>query len=394
MKFLFVEGNIGSGKSTLIQSLVLWFEFRNYKVVCVDEPIGQWKACVDKSGVNYFERFYKNQQENAFVFQLMCMTSRVAKLKRTIDKYKNEKNVVVICERSIESGNEIFGQLLVDEGKMTSNEQLFIKNNTIDFNIDDEKVVLFIDTSIGKCIERISARNRDGEDLISREYLYGLEKKYKNCEYSIKICGNNLKHVVYFDTIQNLHERFPVVEELIQFEKSPFLSPIQNELKDSFKSTSTSLSPIAFDVFPKLEKLQLHNCNFTIINSNMFAGMSNLTILDLSNNQLEKLEPNAFDGLTNLKMLNLNGNVLKKLIAFSFNGLTNVQKIDLGCNELHTIERDAFHGLNKLETLYLNSNKLIELDALSFSGCDNLIELDLDNNDLKGWFPTFVTCSW
>ena len=70
-----VEGNIGSGKSTLLKKLKLFIEQNNtYKTasfVFLQEPVDVWNTIKDEDGKSILERFYADQKEFAFSFQMV-----------------------------------------------------------------------------------------------------------------------------------------------------------------------------------------------------------------------------------------------------------------------------------------------------------------------------------
>ena len=69
-----IDGNIGSGKSTIVESLKEKFNdnyLKNDKVdfVFVDEPVDIWQAVTDTDGENILEKFYKDQKSILFHFK-------------------------------------------------------------------------------------------------------------------------------------------------------------------------------------------------------------------------------------------------------------------------------------------------------------------------------------
>ena len=52
-----VDGNIGSGKSTLVNHLRE--KYKDSEMVCfLDEPVDDWKKIVDEDGVDILSKFY------------------------------------------------------------------------------------------------------------------------------------------------------------------------------------------------------------------------------------------------------------------------------------------------------------------------------------------------
>ena len=84
MHYIFtIEGNIGSGKSTLVKKLKNTFHnIENIKIIFLDEPVSVWENIKDKDGKNIIEKYYENQKKYAFSFQMMAYISRIMKLNK------------------------------------------------------------------------------------------------------------------------------------------------------------------------------------------------------------------------------------------------------------------------------------------------------------------------
>ena len=69
-----VEGNIGSGKSTLVKCLskCLPKSLRNHEIIFLQEPVDVWNTIKDENGVTILEKFYADQNKYAFSFQMMA----------------------------------------------------------------------------------------------------------------------------------------------------------------------------------------------------------------------------------------------------------------------------------------------------------------------------------
>ena len=60
MPIISIEGNIGSGKSTLVASLKEYFPH----VILLQEPVEEWNTIKDSSGVTILEKYYSNQSKS------------------------------------------------------------------------------------------------------------------------------------------------------------------------------------------------------------------------------------------------------------------------------------------------------------------------------------------
>jgi len=161
MVYIFsIEGNIGSGKSTLVRVLSeKLHHIAQAPIIYVQEPVSEWNNIKDRNGKTILEKFYADQHKYAFSFQMMAYISRLALLKRVI---KENPNAILITERSVFTDKEVFAKMLYDEGK------------------------------IEKSKERVNIRARPGEN-IPLEYL-------KQCHnYHTKWIDNFKKPVSLFD---------------------------------------------------------------------------------------------------------------------------------------------------------------------------------------------------
>lgn len=173
-KIVSIEGNIGSGKSTLRELLerspLPLGSNPEYSLVYVDEPVSEWQTIIDNNGTNIIEKFYANQQEYAFAFQMMAYISRLASLKRAVEQNR-DKNVIFVCERSMWTDRHVFAQMLHDEGQIENIKfQIYLKwfdEFIREYPLD---AIIYVTTEPEVCSQRITKRNRQGE-TIPLEYL-------------------------------------------------------------------------------------------------------------------------------------------------------------------------------------------------------------------------------
>ena len=162
-----IEGNIGSGKSTLVRILKKFFKDNN-NIIFADEPVDEWMSIKDNSGENILSKFYKDQYKYGFSFQMMAYISRISILKKLV---KDNPNSIIFTERSVYTDKKVFAQMLYDQGKI---EQIdfIIYNKWFEHFLDEIDItgVIYIKTDPVNCFERIIKRNRKGE-TIPLEYL-------------------------------------------------------------------------------------------------------------------------------------------------------------------------------------------------------------------------------
>ena len=179
MHYLFsVEGNIGSGKSTLVKMLKEHLKtIKNTNVIYLPEPVSVWESIKAKDGKNAIEKYYENPEKYAFSFQMMAYISRIHQLRETL---KTKDNVIIISERSGFTDKEIFAKMLHDDGKIEDIEFNIYCKWFYEF-VKDIPVggLIYVKTKPEICEKRVIIRNRKGE-TIPLSYLQNCHKYHEN----------------------------------------------------------------------------------------------------------------------------------------------------------------------------------------------------------------------
>jgi deoxycitidine kinase/deoxyguanosine kinase len=160
-----IDGNIGSGKSTLVDYLK-----RHLKnVVFLQDPVHLWEEIKDENGMSMVEKFYQNQEKYSFSFQIMAFISRLAILRKAV---RENPEAVIISERSLFTDRHVFAKMLSDQKKIESvNFKIYL--NWFDEFAKDFPVhkYIYIECKPEICQERIKKRSRTGEETIPLDYL-------------------------------------------------------------------------------------------------------------------------------------------------------------------------------------------------------------------------------
>lgn len=170
MLIVSLEGNIGSGKSTLISRLKSSLHtVGDIPIIYIDEPVRVWNTIMDKHGNNIIKRYYEDQKKFAFQFQMMAYITRITQLRQATEQYGGR--CIIITERSIETDKEIFAKMLY-ENKTLDNISYTIYLKWFDELSRGLKVdkLVYLKTSPEISLQRVKKRNRPGE-TISLDYL-------------------------------------------------------------------------------------------------------------------------------------------------------------------------------------------------------------------------------
>jgi deoxyadenosine/deoxycytidine kinase len=145
-----VMGNIGVGKSTLLEKL----GSMGYKIV--PEPIEQW---------SFLNKFLMNKARYAFPFQVEVLTTMPAVPHS-------------LMERSALETVHVFGAQLLAE-KAISQEESKLLHKVAEKFLWVPNVVLYLTAPPSICLERIRVRDREGEGVYDLAYIEQLHDKYE-----------------------------------------------------------------------------------------------------------------------------------------------------------------------------------------------------------------------
>lgn len=165
-KIISIEGNIGSGKSTIVERLKQYYS--DHSEICfLQEPVEEWNDITDDTGKTILSKFYEKTKQYSFAFQMMAYISRLALLRKALTG--NYKTIVV--ERSMFTDKNVFAKMLYESGNIEEVEYK-IYNKWFDEFIKELPPIdiIYIKTSPTTAFERVKKRARDGE-TIALEYL-------------------------------------------------------------------------------------------------------------------------------------------------------------------------------------------------------------------------------
>jgi deoxyadenosine/deoxycytidine kinase len=170
VKIFSVEGNIGSGKSTLVNILKDAYD-ENPNITFMQEPVDDWLEFKDKKGETIISKFYGNQEKYAFSFQMMAYISRISKLKKLVKEVEKNPKSIIICERCVLTDRNVFAKMLYDDKKIEEIDYQ-IYNKWFDEFIEDIPIdgLIYVKAEPEVSYNRVMKRNREGE-VIPLEYL-------------------------------------------------------------------------------------------------------------------------------------------------------------------------------------------------------------------------------
>jgi deoxyadenosine/deoxycytidine kinase len=172
---LALEGNIGAGKTTLLR----YIQENHHDIQLIDEPVDTWETMKTPDGKNILQHFYGDMERWAYTFQNTALLTRIENIQRAIDKHPNAR--LFLMERSYLTDRYVFAKILHEDKKMNDME-LDIYTRWYDHFTSKYPIhsILWLNTDVDTCVERIHKRARPGEENIPRDYLARLDKAHRD----------------------------------------------------------------------------------------------------------------------------------------------------------------------------------------------------------------------
>ncbi len=170
-KFVAVAGNIGVGKSTLVQKLCKRLGWDPFYEPVAENP--------------YLADFYRDMGAWSFHSQVFFLTHR---LRSHYELTRRTKSVVQ--DRSVYEDAEIFAQNLYLQGHIQERDYRTYRElyETVTEILPPPDLVIYLRASVETLLERIARRGRDYERSISAEYLKSLNLLYENWIARFTLC--------------------------------------------------------------------------------------------------------------------------------------------------------------------------------------------------------------
>ena len=200
-----IEGNIGSGKSTFLESfrttgaidipgeqLSIGNSLHQHGISTevIPEPVEDWK---NVHGANMLKLMYEDPLKHTFLFQNVVLLSDVKRMSANPDAAN-----VRLVERI--TGSQCFIQQALKKGNLTQLEANILANwsnfITSSQGTPTADATVYLKTSPTVALERIRKRNRPEEVGMGLEYLQELHALHEDHIHDLMLRGH---HVIKFD---------------------------------------------------------------------------------------------------------------------------------------------------------------------------------------------------
>ena len=194
-KYLVIEGNIGSGKTSLCRKLASDLNGKLILEEFADNP--------------FLPKFYKDSEKNAFPLELFFMAERFQQL-------SNEKNINDLFSDVIISDYSFFKSRLFAQNNLKDDElNLFNRLYKIMFStVKNPELLVYIHSDINRLQENIKERGREYEKNISDNYLKEIESiyfEYLRKQRDFPVLFIDVSNIDFIDNKKHYNE---IIEEI------------------------------------------------------------------------------------------------------------------------------------------------------------------------------------
>lgn len=207
-KFVAIAGNIGVGKSTLVEMLCERMGWQPYYEPVVENP--------------YIEDFYEDMHSWAFHSQVYFITHRLRSHRELLDHPTS-----VIQDRTVYEDAEIFAKNLYLRGQIMERDYATYRDlfDLLTEMLSPPDLVVYLRASVSTLVERIELRGRGYESQISSDYLLQLNELYEQWISDFTLCpvltvpADQMDYVLYpghLDlVVQKVQEKLTGKEEVV-----------------------------------------------------------------------------------------------------------------------------------------------------------------------------------
>ena len=170
-KFVVVGGNIGVGKSTLVNLLSQQLGWQPFYEAVADNP--------------YLADFYHDMRAWSFHSQIFFLSNRLRTHRQLLDHPTS-----VVQDRSVYEDAEVFARNLHDRGYLGERDYRTYRQlyEVLTEFLPPPDLVLYLRASVDTLQQRIARRGRDYERRITPEYLTQLNILYERWIQAFSLC--------------------------------------------------------------------------------------------------------------------------------------------------------------------------------------------------------------
>ena len=202
-KFIAVAGNMGSGKSSLVEWLRQQFDLVPFFEPNEENP--------------YLADFYGDMKRWALNSQLFFLVKRF-RIHREMEKSAAADSRSIVQDRTIYEDAEVFAAHLNRAGHISDRDWRMYQDlyGTLCSEIRKPDLMIYLRCPLKTLTKRIQQRGRDFEKAIPRKYLASLEQLYEEWFARYDLSPTVVIETDRLDYVERMFDRLEVVEAIQQ----------------------------------------------------------------------------------------------------------------------------------------------------------------------------------
>lgn len=211
-----VDGLIACGKTTYLNILIKVLTRKGWRVTLVKEPVEKWTAPGPNGSESLFQLFNSDPSRWGYHFQTKAFYDRVMENKDMYAKYGDRSDVFILERSCFTDGlfmNSLHDAKLVTDLEMRDyNDWCRMWTDVMPYEPD---LFIYLRPPVEVCMERLKERNRPGEEKITKEYQFALQKHHDEffTGDAVNISGSHFVPCVRLETTENYRDDTAIQEK-------------------------------------------------------------------------------------------------------------------------------------------------------------------------------------
>ena len=194
--FITIEGNIGTGKTTLAHLLSRHYNARLILEAFADNP--------------FLPKFYENPQQFAFPLELFFMAERFKQLKDLIQQKDLFQNLTI--SDYLFTKCLLFAKINLPDDEFRLYQRLF---DIMYQQVVQPDILIYLHSPVNKLQQNIRKRNRPYEQNIQDDYLFSIQETYTHYikQHNIKTIFLDVSNADFLGNEKHLKTVIDIIEK-------------------------------------------------------------------------------------------------------------------------------------------------------------------------------------
>lgn len=197
LNFIAIEGNIGSGKTTLTQKIASDFNAKTVLERFADNP--------------FLPQFYKDPERYAFPLEMSFLADRYSQISEDLSQLDLFKDFIIADYYIYKS--LIFAQVTINEDEFRLYKNIF---DIMYKEVTRPDLYIYLHQETGRLLDNIKKRGRSYESEIPADYLNKINKSYADFIKANKKQNTLIIDLTSIDIVENQEDYISILNQIQQ----------------------------------------------------------------------------------------------------------------------------------------------------------------------------------